>query len=356
MAARLTETKGIVRTLMSKIFLSYRRSDSADVAGRIFDHLRQNFRKDDLFKDVDSIPPGEDFRTFIGEKIKACDVVIVIIGRGWLTATDRGGIRRLDEAGDYVRLEIEAALERTIPIIPVLVGGAEMPSSELLPVPLQPLAFRNAVSVRPDPDFNNDIARLVRSLRNIVKKDSLLNQARKLGRFRNLMVAVLLIGALLLLLPIVKKFSRITESGAQNGVAQRTAQNNEQPGASGDVSATAGPIITDARNGLMWTKSDNGVDINWAGAVKYCQDLSLGGYDDWQLPYKNELAATTDLDLSEVNRISKNFQLSRKCCFWTSSEETSNYAWVFDFSADQQTLGKADQSGLRALCIRHYRN
>jgi TIR domain len=154
---------------MSKIFISYRRSDSADVAGRIFDHLRQHFGRDFLFKDVDSIPAGADFRTVIADTIKSCDVVIVIIGRGWLTATSKGA-RRLDDPEDYVRIEIETALERKITIIPVLVGGAEMPSSDVLPASLQTVAFRNAVSVRPDPDFSHDVRRLISGVPSAIQR------------------------------------------------------------------------------------------------------------------------------------------------------------------------------------------
>jgi hypothetical protein len=152
---------------MSKIFISYRRSDSPDVTGRIFDHLSSSFGRSQVFKDVDSLPFGVDFRTIITQAVQACDVVIVIIGPGWLKATNSAGDYRLNDASDFVRIEIEGALARDIPTIPVLVSGAKMPAAEALPSSIQPLVFRNAIQVRSDPDFSNDIARLVRALQRV---------------------------------------------------------------------------------------------------------------------------------------------------------------------------------------------
>ncbi len=154
---------------MQNIFVSYRREDSSDVTGRIFDHLKTAFGEEHLFKDVDSIPLGTDFREVISEAIQRCDVLVVVIGEEWLEVKDEAGARRIDDPDDYVRLEISSALDRNIPVIPVLVGGATFPTHESLPAPLQRLAFRNALYVRPDPDFHNDMERLCRDLRRFLK-------------------------------------------------------------------------------------------------------------------------------------------------------------------------------------------
>lgn len=166
---------------MSKIFISYRRVDSADVTGRIYDHLCRTFNSDDIFKDVDSIPLGVDFRTIITETVQSCDVAVVIIGKDWLTTINSQGTLRLDDPDDFVRLEVESALKRNIPLIPVLVRGAELPSPGDLPVSLQSLAFRNAIQVRPDPDFKNDVARLVRALEHVVNGEPLTNRHSRLN-------------------------------------------------------------------------------------------------------------------------------------------------------------------------------
>ncbi|MFO0798111.1 MAG: toll/interleukin-1 receptor domain-containing protein [Gemmataceae bacterium] len=145
---------------MSDVFLSYRRSDSSDVVGRIFDHLKTRFGAGVVFKDVESIPLGDDFRTVIADAVGRCKVLLVVIGDGWLAARDGGGNRRLDDPADFVHLEVATALARGIPVIPVLVEHTTMPGEADLPPALKPLAHRNATPVRPDPDFHPDIDRL----------------------------------------------------------------------------------------------------------------------------------------------------------------------------------------------------
>ena len=147
---------------MVRIFLSYRRDDSGGYAGRLYDRLSQHFGHDHLFIDVDNIPLGHDFVEVIQNEVGSCDVLMAVIGRQWLTSTDPQGQRRLDNPEDFVRLEILTALERRIPVIPVLVGGASMPRPAELPNVLQPLARRQALVVgdRFHPDVNRLIAAL----------------------------------------------------------------------------------------------------------------------------------------------------------------------------------------------------
>ncbi|MGI8981828.1 MAG: toll/interleukin-1 receptor domain-containing protein [Pirellulaceae bacterium] len=156
---------------MPAVFISYRRSDSSDITGRIFDRLVGHFgsKPVKVVRDVDSIPIGEDFRDVLREKIKDCEVVLVVIGPNWTSLKDSKGIRRLDDAADTVRIEIEQALELKKKVIPVCVTHATMPGEDDLPDTLKKLAFRNGVQVRPDPDFNNDIKRLIEALDRIFK-------------------------------------------------------------------------------------------------------------------------------------------------------------------------------------------
>lgn len=152
-----------IRMLDLKVFLSYRRDDSADVAGRLYDRLIERFGAAQVFKDVDSIPPGVDFRAYLSQQIAACDVVLAVIGARWL-APDTIGSRRIDDPKDFVRIELEAALERDVAVVPVLVGGAGVPHVEDLPETLAELAYRQAQVVRPDPDFHHDVDRLLQGL------------------------------------------------------------------------------------------------------------------------------------------------------------------------------------------------
>ena len=147
-----------------RIFISYRRHDSADITGRIYDRLVQRFGKDQVFKDVDSIPLGVDFREHLGNVVGRCNLVLAVIGDQWLTSAAAGGGHRLDDAKDFVRIELESALERRIPVIPLLVRGAAVPSDSELPPSLAALTYRNGISVRPDPDFHRDIDRLIAGL------------------------------------------------------------------------------------------------------------------------------------------------------------------------------------------------
>src|SRR5215213_4899040 len=110
-----------------RIFLSYRRDESAYPAGWLYDRLANRYGGGQVFKDVDSIRLGDDFVEVITRAVGSCDVLLALIGDEWLTITDEHGRRRLDDPGDFVRLEIEAALARNVRVIPVLVDGARMP-------------------------------------------------------------------------------------------------------------------------------------------------------------------------------------------------------------------------------------
>jgi TIR domain len=153
------------------IFISYRRGDSQETAGRIHDHLLRAFEEERLFLDVDDQAAGEDYCVAIGRALERADVVLAVIGTQWLTVVDRDGRRRLDEPDDMVRIELETALHRNLRLIPVLVEGATMPRPEDVPASLQPLCYRTAARVRPDPDFNPDIERLVLALRSSEEKN-----------------------------------------------------------------------------------------------------------------------------------------------------------------------------------------
>ena len=150
---------------MRPIFISYRRDDSADVTGRIYDRLREKFGPEAVSIDVDNIPFGVDYRDHLDEQVSKCDVFLAVIGKDWLTIRDADGKPRLEDLGDVVRIEIESALKRDIPIVPLFVRGAEMPSEHELPESLRKLPYLNGLPVRRDPDFHNDLDRLTNWLK-----------------------------------------------------------------------------------------------------------------------------------------------------------------------------------------------
>jgi hypothetical protein len=145
---------------VARIFISYRRDDSGGWAGRLYDRLSQHFGRDNVFMDIDTIEPGLDFVEVIEQAVGSCDALIALIGRQWLTITDTSGRRRLDNAEDFVRLEIAAALARNIRVIPALVQGARMPDSTDLPDVLRTLARRNAVEIS-ERRFHDDVDHLI---------------------------------------------------------------------------------------------------------------------------------------------------------------------------------------------------
>jgi hypothetical protein len=145
------------------VFVGYRRQETGHLAGRLHDRLADRFGESQVFIDVDAIEPGVDFAEEISRPVAACRVLLAIIGPAWLTTTGEHGRRRLDDPGDIVRLEVEAALARGVRVIPILVEGAVMPARQDLPESLTRLARRNALTVRHE-SFRYDAGRLVATI------------------------------------------------------------------------------------------------------------------------------------------------------------------------------------------------
>lgn len=147
-----------------RIFVSYRRSDSRTVTGRLWQYLCGEIGRDNIFFDHDSLPPGLDFPSQIATAVRQSQVVLVMIGPNWVTTT-RDGLQRLGLPDDHVRREVELALEHVEVVVPVLVDGAGVPEPNQLPESLRPLVNRTAVQLRDDPDFLPDAERLIARLR-----------------------------------------------------------------------------------------------------------------------------------------------------------------------------------------------
>lgn len=147
---------------MPKIFISYRRADTGDVAGRIHEHLVNAFGKDQVFQDVDDIPTGVDFPEHLDKELSETDVVLVLIGRVWASIKDDAGNQRLKAPNDFVRIEVERALsDENIIIMPVLINDTGMPSTDDIPNSIADVTRINAAIVRRNPDFENDMQRLI---------------------------------------------------------------------------------------------------------------------------------------------------------------------------------------------------
>ena len=142
-----------------RVFISYRRDDAAGYAGRLEDALERRLGRGSVFRDVLDIAPGADFVEAIRQRLAGADVVLVLIGPRWAGGGDGGGARRIDDVQDFVRLEVQVALEGRARVIPVLLPGARMPGEAELPEALKPLARRNALSLG-DSSWDADVARL----------------------------------------------------------------------------------------------------------------------------------------------------------------------------------------------------
>jgi hypothetical protein len=168
--------------MSGQVFISYRRDDSEGYAGRLYDRLSAHFGDERMFMDVDTIEPGVDFVQEIEKAVNSCDVLLALIGPHWLTTTDKQGKLRLENPEDFVRLEIAAALERGIRVIPILVQGASMPQSFALPENLRPLARRNAIELSYS-RFHTDVDRIIRAIERAIEAadEDLFTSERKSG-------------------------------------------------------------------------------------------------------------------------------------------------------------------------------
>lgn len=165
-----------------RIFISYRRSDSAGHAGRLHDYLKNYFGAQRIFFDVDTIQVGANFEQKITTELDNSDAVLVLIGNQWLDSRDADGNRRLDNPQDYVRLEVATALGKNIVVIPILLQGAQMPSGNALPDALRDLSMRNAIRLNDD-HWKSDCNLLAGILKNALNVSRSLKEM-KIRRYR----------------------------------------------------------------------------------------------------------------------------------------------------------------------------
>jgi hypothetical protein len=212
-----------------RIFISYRREDAAGDAGRLADHLYRRFGATSVFLDIDTINPGSDFVQVLQTSLQQTAAVLVVIGPRWTSLRGADGTRRLDHPKDFVRLEIEAALGRGIPVVPVLVQAAMMPRPEELPASLAPLLIRQAAAID-HAEFHADAERLCDRLEAMIGGGGRWSILRRWWP-----VAPLLVVAL----------------GLAGYLATRTAPGEPAASSAGKVpvSGAAGPAVTPAATG-----------------------------------------------------------------------------------------------------------
>ncbi len=181
-----------------KIFISYRRSDASGHAGRLYDYLKDYFGPGRIFFDVNTIQAGTNFEQRITTELDHSDAALVLIGNQWLDIKDKEGNRRLDTLKDYVRFEVETALGKNIPVIPILLQGVAMPPARLLPETLSDLSRRNAIRLNDD-HWKSDCNLLIEILKNALNVSRSLKE-RKIRRYRLIVFTLAALGTLLAVL------------------------------------------------------------------------------------------------------------------------------------------------------------
>ena len=156
---------------MHTVFINYRRGDTAGEARALFTELAAILGKDSVFMDVDAIALGRDFREVVRERLESCDLMLALVGRNWVDAKNPAGQRRLEDPDDLVRLEIDAALKRNIPVTPVIVQGAQMPTVAELPKEIESFAYRNGFELSHN-RWESDVQEMVKRLGLSKQRDS----------------------------------------------------------------------------------------------------------------------------------------------------------------------------------------
>lgn len=204
------------------IFINYRREDTGGYAGRLYDALATRFGDEHVFMDVDAIDPGEDFTQVVQQSVGSCDVLLALIGRRWVTTQDSAGRRRLDNPSDWVRVEIQTALERSdTRVIPTLVQGAHMPSANDLPQPMRKLSHRHAHELS-DTRWGHDVGRLIKLLEELAgprarPRPALPTERHRPEWLRSRWFLPGLVGATLLLLAVVAAVILFSGNGGASG-------------------------------------------------------------------------------------------------------------------------------------------
>jgi TIR domain len=153
---------------MPRILISYRRADVRGLTGRISDRLVAAYGKGNVFRDIEHIPVGVDFRAYIRATVRSSDVLVVIIGPNWLSSPN--GRNRIMEPDDPVRMEIETATQSDLTIVPILAEGAQMPAADSLPAELRDFTSLQAAQVDSGPDFQYQMNRMIKSLNTTLKE------------------------------------------------------------------------------------------------------------------------------------------------------------------------------------------
>lgn len=311
-----------------QVYLSYRRNDVGGYAGRLADALRQRLGAKSVFQDVTAIPLGQAFTAVIDRALDESDVVLAVIGPGWLTASTPEGRPRLLEPDDFVRLEVARALQREVRVVPVLVGGARLPTAAALPEDLQGLVERQGIVLR-DESWYQDVESLARSLRGEPAVPP--GHGRWWPRRRVLIAAAagLLVsagvGAALLLLPSGGSGGQSSPSEGSYTAAKpwRLRIDGTDYGNGCTVTLTAGdsgtPIqVAEDVYGITRVQISQTGSFRWQSTDRRCLITPLAGTGSAVLPFTHEEDGDTDAFAAPATGVTvqvKDYKGGSRCVF-----------------------------------------
>jgi hypothetical protein len=237
---------------MAGIFISYRRDDSAGYAGRLHESLERRVGASQVFRDVDTLEPGQDFFKAIEARLSTCKALLVVIGREWLDIRDADGSRRLDDPSDLVRVEVAAGLAQPdVLVVPVLVEGAPMPKASQLPDNLRPLTRRHAVSVR-DETWDADVDRLAAVVEKVVSPQASFGGVARAPKPKTIAAvagAVVLVAALALWMPSREGSSDEPSPPVESPPASAPSSSSSSSGSGSGSGSTAAATAAPATGG-----------------------------------------------------------------------------------------------------------
>jgi hypothetical protein len=250
---------------MHTVFISYRTGETAGEARALFSELAATLGKDSVFMDVDTIGLGRDFRQVLRERLESCDLMLALVGRNWVDTTNPSGQRRLEDPDDYVQLEIDAALKRNIPVTPVLVQGAQMPTGAQLPKEIRDFAYRNGFELSHN-RWNSDVQEMIKRLGLSKQRDHI-----ETGRKKSwptivgvLVVAIALVGGgVFYYRTVVERESQ----GSSVSSRERTSRERQSSGSSREKQSGRGSA--DDREGLAGSGSKrSGMQQHYSEATR----------------------------------------------------------------------------------------
>jgi hypothetical protein len=338
-----------VASLTGNIFISYRRNDASANAGRLHDHLCERFGTRHVFMDVDDIEPGQDFVKVIDDMLDDCAALIVVMGTIWQSGENA---ERLEDSEDFVRLEIQRALERKVLIIPVLVKGASMPGPEQLPDAISAFARRQAFEIR-DARFHVDINQLIDALEPAVSH----GRGRR-NVFRVLMaicVVAVLVSSFLWWAPVQQLFAPTLElrstgttlsvNQARNTlISSKLFATNFNPAGEG-VGAhyeqrvlNGEEVILDSATRLMWHTGSADHQYVFHETQAFAGELNTNqyaGFNDWRIPTLEEARSIMQPMAVDGWYLDPIFGRKTAAFVWTSDLESADYGWlVYYISGD----------------------